>query len=201
MNTEADTCHIFFTPRLQAAGWDNAPHAIHEQRSFTDGRVVFVGGQPRRGRGKRTDYLLRYRPDVALAGGEAKASYLRAEDGLQQAKDDAEILGLNFAYATNGAKIPEFDFFEGLEPVIEAFPTPAELWTRQHIVLGLTDHTLAYEMPVPSPPVQKLVALLMPKVSAIAPTKPRLPPMLTCCCPPCSPRYSTDRKHLTRMMG
>ena len=44
-NTEADTCRIFVTPRLQAAGWDNAPHAIHEQRSFTDGRIVFRGGR------------------------------------------------------------------------------------------------------------------------------------------------------------
>jgi type I restriction enzyme R subunit len=94
VNTEADTCRLFVTPRLQAAGWDSAPHAIHEQRSFTDGRVIFVGGTPRRGRRKRTDYLLRYRPDVALAVVEAKAGYLSAADGLQQAKDYAEILRL-----------------------------------------------------------------------------------------------------------
>lgn len=83
MNTEADTCRLFVTPRLQAAGRDTAPHAIHEQRSFSDGRIVFVGGQPRRGGRKRTDYILRYRPDVALAVVEAKASYLSAADGLQ----------------------------------------------------------------------------------------------------------------------
>jgi hypothetical protein len=40
---------------------------MQEQRTFTDGRVVFVAGQPRRGRRKRADYLLRYRPDLALA--------------------------------------------------------------------------------------------------------------------------------------
>ena len=33
---------------------------------------------------------------------EAKASYKAAGDGLQQAKDFAEILDLKFAYATNG---------------------------------------------------------------------------------------------------
>ena len=71
VNTEADTCRLFVVPRLQAAGWDSAPHAIKEQRTFTDGRVIFVGGQPRRGRLKRADYLLRYRPDYALAVVEA----------------------------------------------------------------------------------------------------------------------------------
>ena len=136
MNTEADTCRLFVVPRLQAAGWDSAPHAIQEQRTFTDGRVVFVAGQPRRGRRKRADYLLRYRPDLALAVVEAKPNYLSAADGLQQAKDYAEILGLKFAYATNGKEIIEFDFFAGIERVVADFPTPAELWARQRAGLG-----------------------------------------------------------------
>jgi hypothetical protein len=119
LNTEADTCRLFVVPRLQAAGWDSAPHVIQEQRTFTDGRVMFVAGQPRRGRRKRADYLLRYRPDLALAVVEAKPTYLSAADGLQQAKDYAEILGLKFAYATNGKEIIEFDFFAGIERVDE----------------------------------------------------------------------------------
>ena len=57
---EADTCRKFVVPKLQAAGWDDRPHAINEQKSFTDGRVVFVGGKARRGKQKRSDYLLRY---------------------------------------------------------------------------------------------------------------------------------------------
>lgn len=36
MNTEADTCRKFVVPRLQAAGWEGAPHAINEQRIFTE---------------------------------------------------------------------------------------------------------------------------------------------------------------------
>lgn len=51
--TEADTCRKFVVPRLQGAGWDDPPHAIDEQRTFTDGRVVFVRGEARRGRQKR----------------------------------------------------------------------------------------------------------------------------------------------------
>ncbi|MGG6549117.1 UNVERIFIED_CONTAM: restriction endonuclease subunit R, partial [Prevotella sp. 15_C9] len=84
-------------PKLQAAGWDDRPHAINEQRTFTDGRIVFVGGRARRGKQKRADYVLRYSPDFPIAVVEAKARYRHAADGLQQAKDYAEVLGLKFA--------------------------------------------------------------------------------------------------------
>jgi type I restriction enzyme R subunit len=56
MPTEADTCRKFVVPLLQRAGWDDLPHAINEQRTFTDGRVLFVGGKAKRGRQKRADY-------------------------------------------------------------------------------------------------------------------------------------------------
>jgi hypothetical protein len=32
---EADTCRKFFLPKLQAAGWENDPRSIAEQRYFT----------------------------------------------------------------------------------------------------------------------------------------------------------------------
>jgi type I restriction enzyme R subunit len=127
---EADTCRRFVVPRLQAAGWDDEPHSIAEQRSFTDGRIVVRGNQAIRRKGKRADYLLRYTRDFVLGVVEAKASYEKAADGLQQAKEYAQILGLKFAYATNGEKIIEFDFITGLEREVETFPTPGELWSR-----------------------------------------------------------------------
>ena len=43
MPTEADTCRRFVVPKLQAAGWDNEPYSIAEQRTITDGRIVPVG--------------------------------------------------------------------------------------------------------------------------------------------------------------
>jgi type I restriction enzyme R subunit len=147
--TEADTCRKHVVPRLQKAGWDDAPHAINEQRSFTDGRVIFVGGQAKRGKQKRADYILRYRPDYAIAVVEAKASYKSAADGLQQAKDYAEILGLKFAYATNGKEIIEYDFFTGKEVTIEDFPTPDVLWHRQRVGLGLDSDVAATKLLTP----------------------------------------------------
>lgn len=152
MATEADTCRKFVVPRLQTAGWENAPHAINEQRTFTDGRVLFVGGKARRGKQKRADYILRHRPDYPIAVVEAKAAYKSASDGLQQAKDYAEILGLKFAFATNGAEIIEFDFFTGREILRGDFPTPAELWQRQRAGLGLTDESAAERLLVPGFP-------------------------------------------------
>ena len=37
---EADTCRKYVVPKLQAAGWDDRPHAINKHRTFTDGRAV-----------------------------------------------------------------------------------------------------------------------------------------------------------------
>ena len=48
--TEADTCRKFVVPKLQEAGWDGAPHAIKEQRAFTDRRIYFAGRMARRDR-------------------------------------------------------------------------------------------------------------------------------------------------------
>lgn len=73
---------------------------------------------------KRVDYLLRYTRDFPLAVVEAKAAYRRAADGLQQAKAYAEMLGLLFAYATNGQEIVEFDYATGREEARADYPTP-----------------------------------------------------------------------------
>lgn len=123
MPTEAETCREYVIPRLRAAEWGTEPHAILEQRSFTDGRIVFVGNRTARLPKKRVDYLLRYTPDFPLAVVEAKRSYKLPSDGLQQAKDYAELLGLKFAYATNGQGIVEHDYTTGRETELQSFPT------------------------------------------------------------------------------
>ena len=126
--SEADTSRKFIIPKLQASGWDDDPHSIAEQRSITDGRIVPVGKGFIRKPPKRVDYLLRYERNFPLAVVEAKAAWKTAGDGLQQAKDYAEMLGLKFAYATNGREIIEFDYFTGKETPISAYPTPVDLW-------------------------------------------------------------------------
>ncbi|MGA2178071.1 MAG: DEAD/DEAH box helicase family protein [Verrucomicrobiota bacterium] len=150
MSTEADTCRKFVVPKLQAAGWDNDPHSIAEQRSFTDGRIVVRGSKAERKKTKRADYLLRYTRDFPIAVTEAKAEYKKAADGLQQAKEYAGILGLKFAYATNGKEIIEFDFITGIERFVETFPTPAELWSRLRVGEKIKDDTVANRLLTPA---------------------------------------------------
>ena len=125
--SEADTCRKYVVPKLQAAGWDDDPYSIAEQRSITDGRIVPVGKGFVRKPPKRVDYLLRYERNFPLAVVEAKAAWKTAGDGMQQAKEYAETLGLKFAYATNGGEIIEFDYFTGKEMPVSIFPTPGDL--------------------------------------------------------------------------
>ncbi len=150
---EADTCRKYVVPLLQAAGWENAPFSIAEQRVFTNpkGRIRVVGGKIIRGKPKRSDYLLRYRPDFPIAVVEAKADYKTPEAGLSQAKEYAEILDLKFAYATNGKGIVEFDYTTGIERSIACFPSAQELWTRLN---GGT--------PLPEPSQEKLLSPFYP---------------------------------------
>ena len=105
--TEADTCRIYVLPKLRTAGWSD--DQMSEQKSFTDGRIVVAGNKIRRLPQKRADYLLRYTRDFTIAVVEAKRRYKKPGDGLQQAKEYAQMLGLKFAYATNGEGIVEHD--------------------------------------------------------------------------------------------
>ncbi len=138
---EADTCRKYVLPKLYAATWTD--EQINEQRTFTDGRIVIAGKRPLRRPQKRADYLLRYRRDFPIAVLEAKASYKNPGDGLQQAKEYALILGLKFAYSTNGHGIVEHDFLSGNETDLVQFPTPDELWGRQQKAEGLAPEVTA----------------------------------------------------------
>lgn len=137
MSNEADTCRKYILPKLYAAGWND--DQISEQKTFTDGRIVVVGKKVSRKPQKRADYLLRYKPDFMIAVVEAKASYMTPGAGLQQAMDYAQILGLKFAYATNGKGIVEHDFLTGEETELTEFPSPVELWRRLKAAQGINE--------------------------------------------------------------
>jgi len=149
MINEADTCRKCVLPKLEVAGWDDEPHSFTEQKTFADGRIVVIGNKIKRRPQKRADYLLRYIRDFMIAVVEAKAAYKSPGDGLQQAKEYAEILGLKFAYATNGHGIVEFDYITGLETELDTFPSPAELWSRLRTAQSLTDDTIAQGLLTP----------------------------------------------------
>jgi type I restriction enzyme R subunit len=128
---ETETCDRYITPALLAAGWSSTDQ-ISRERQFTAGKIVVAGTTARRLERKRYDYLLRYTRDLPLAVVEAKAYDLPADTGLQQAMEYAQILGLSFAYATNGREFIEHDFITGIEKrlAMTDFPSPAVLWAR-----------------------------------------------------------------------
>ncbi len=137
--TEADTCREFVTPAIRRAGWADAPHAIGEQHAITAGRIVLVGGKARRARQRRADYILYYRRDFPIAVVEAKEIGLPAQNGVQQAREYAQMLGLRFAYASNGRDIIEIDCDAGTETRVDRYATPAELWARLSGKIGLNE--------------------------------------------------------------
>ena len=115
-DSEADTCRKDVLPKIYASYWTD--EQILEQRTFTDGKIVVLGRKAKRKKAKRFDYLLRYSQNYPLAIVEAKVQYKSAADGMQQAKAYAQILGLKFAYSTNGKEILEFDFITGIEKIV-----------------------------------------------------------------------------------
>ena len=151
LSTEADTCRKYVTPKLYAAGWND--NQINEQRTFTDGRIMVAGTKVYRRPQKRADYLLRYRPDLMIAVVEAKAEYKNPRDGLQQAKEYAQMLDLKFAYSTNGKGIVEHDFLTGLETDLDTFPGPEELWKRLNPSLKVKNDEQQKKLLTPSLPV------------------------------------------------
>jgi type I restriction enzyme R subunit len=138
---EADTCRRYVLPKLEE--WEEVPHLITEQYPIDAGRILTTGGRDRRRKRKYADYLLCYTRDYPLAVVEAKRKHKAPQDGLQQAKEYAVLLGLKFAYSTNGTGIVEFDFTTGLMTSMEAFPSPADLWVRYKQAEGLSEDVAA----------------------------------------------------------
>ncbi|SFD95007.1 type I restriction enzyme, R subunit [Thiohalospira halophila DSM 15071] len=132
--SERDICTKFITPALQQAGWDIQTQ-IREEVSFTAGRVIVKGRLHTRGRQRRADYLLSYRPNQPIAVVEAKDGSHSVGDGMQQALAYSDALDVPFVFSSNG---DGFLFHDrtGLgaqtetQLSLDEFPSPEELWER-----------------------------------------------------------------------
>lgn len=87
--SERDICTKFITPALRKAGWDEMTQ-IREEVHSTKGRIVVHGKLVSRGKGKRADYVLYYKPNLPIALIEAKDNNHAVGDGMQQALDYAD---------------------------------------------------------------------------------------------------------------
>ena len=177
MITEADTCRKYVLPKLYEAGWSD--DQISEQKTFTDGKIVVLGNRVERRKPKRADYILRISRNFPIAVIEAKAAYKKPGDGLQQAKEYAEILGLRFAYSTNGHEIIEHDYITGLERELVRLPSPAELWNRfkesEGITLDIEDKLLTPYYTLPGKQARYYQEITINRaVQAVLKGKPRI---------------------------
>src|SRR6476620_5451629 len=75
---------------------------IREEASFTKGRIIVRGKLVSRGRAKRADYVLYFKPNIPLALIEAKDNSHSVGDGMQQGLDYATTLDIPFVFSSNG---------------------------------------------------------------------------------------------------
>lgn len=161
MSNEANTCRKYVEPKLKDAGWETEPHDYYEQYYFTDGKIRPKNQRKPRGKRKFVDYLLLYNGEFPLAVVEAKRKRKTPDEGLEQAIEYAQLLGVKFAYSTNGNGIVEFDFITGKQSdVMESFPSPDRLWRRlkgeqkEQITEDIAEKLLTPFYPTPGKPVR-----------------------------------------------
>ena len=139
--SERDICTKFITPALRQAGWDEMTQ-LREEVGFTKGRILVRGKLVTRGKAKRADYILYYKPNIPLAVVEAKDNNCAVGDGMQQALGYAETLQLPFVFSSNG---DGFVFHDGTltggaieqNCRLDEFPSPATLWAKYREWKGL----------------------------------------------------------------
>lgn len=141
--SERDICTKFITPALEKAGWDKNIQLL-EEVSFTDGRIYVKGKLTARGKAKRADYILYFKPNIPIAIIEAKDNTHSVKAGIQQALDYAKSLDIPFVFSSNGDgflfhdKTVSGNNIES-ELSIDAFPSPQILWEKYKAYKGITE--------------------------------------------------------------
>ena len=98
---ERDICTKFILPALKRAGWDEMLQ-IREEVFFTKGRIIVRGKLVSRGKAKKADFVLYFKPNIPIAIIEAKDNNHSVGDGMQQALDYATTLDIPFVFSSNG---------------------------------------------------------------------------------------------------
>ena len=139
--SERDICTKFINPALEQAGWDMQKQ-VREEVSFTDGRIYVKGNLSVRGKRKRADYVLYYKPNIPIAIIEAKDNTHSVKAGIQQGLDYASILDIPTVFSSNGDAFYEHDrtCSDGnieQEIPLNEFPSPEVLWQRYKQYKGI----------------------------------------------------------------
>ncbi len=79
--SERDICSKFIGPAVKRTGWDGMMQ-IREEVAFTKGRIIVRGKLVTRGKAKRADYILYYKPNIPIAIIEAKDNPVASQTGF-----------------------------------------------------------------------------------------------------------------------
>ena len=124
---EAETRAEGIDPKLKACGWGVVEGSkILREYAITAGKIQTGGVRAKK---QIADYVLVYK-GIKLAVIEAKSDELETSEGVAQAKQYAEKLQLETAYANNGKEIYSICLKTGEEGLVTDFLTPEELWNK-----------------------------------------------------------------------
>jgi type I restriction enzyme R subunit len=139
--TERDICTKFILPAVKQAGWDEMVQ-VREEVYFTKGRIIVRGKLVTRGKAKKADFVLYYKPNIPIALIEAKDNSHSVGHGIQQGLDYAATLNIPFVFSSNGDGFVLHDRTGRSVPIetnlgLDEFPSPADLWGRYRAWKGL----------------------------------------------------------------
>ncbi len=143
--SERDVCTKYITPAIINAGWDMLTQ-IREEVTLTRGRIIVRGRLHTRGKSRRADYVLFYKPNIPIAVIEVKNNRQLMSSGIQQAIQYGEMLDAPFVYSSNGDGFSEHDRTVTSGKVereipLDDFPSPEKLWKRYCISKGIDSAT------------------------------------------------------------
>src|SRR4051812_21057127 len=139
--SERDICTKFILPAVKRAGWDDMLQ-VREEVYFTKGRIIVRGKLVTRGKARKADFVLYYKPNIPIALIEAKDNNHSVSHGIQQGLDYAATLDIPFVFSSNGDGFVFHDRTGRSVPIemnlgLDAFPSPADLWARYRAWKGL----------------------------------------------------------------
>lgn len=142
--SERDICTKYILPALEKAGWD-LQMQLREEFELAPGQIRVRGKMVSRGKRRRADIVLCYKPNLPIAVIEAKSNQRSVGAGMQQALDYAERLNVPFAITSNGDGFVLHDRTgQGGQTettlALHEFPGPDELWARYRRWKGLDAH-------------------------------------------------------------
>ncbi|MBO0803990.1 MAG: DEAD/DEAH box helicase family protein [Nocardiopsaceae bacterium] len=124
-----EACREFVLPALTGpGGWRE--DQIRQAYPINRGRIRANTLKYRQDRPEIADYVLEYSSGLPVAVIEAKRSRPDPADGIERARQHAELLDVPFAYSTDGDRVIELDSHAGRTTEVTRFPAPRELWQR-----------------------------------------------------------------------